>query len=1201
MSIEELIGRLRTSEGRWSSGSSSAQAASDSLLLTEEQWEARRRQREQGQPSGGGNPNGRKKGKDKPKAGNGNTGNGERDMSLVKCYNCNVMGHYSKQCPEPRRERKGRANLAQGQEEQEQALLMARLGECWVGAQNNGPVELVLLNEKRSKATATEGAGRCDTKWFLDSGASNHMCGHRNHFYELDTSVRGFVKLGDDSSVEIEGRGTILFDCKNDEHLTLAQVYYIPRLCSSIVSLGQLDDIGYDTRIRHGWLQLRDHNGRLLARVPQSRGRLYVLHLALASPVCLATHGGEDAWRWHARFGHMSFDALQRMARGDLVQGLPLLDQAERLCDACLAGKHKRAPFPRQALNRATDKLGLVHADLCGPIDPPTPGGKSYFLLLVDDMIRYMWISLLAIKDQASSAIKTFQSVAELDSGQKRKVLHTDRGGEFTSKALGEFFAEQGVHRQLTAPYSPQQNRVVERRNQTVVGMARCLLKAKGVPPKFWGEAVTTAVYLLNRGMTKSLPGKTPYEACHGRRPNAAHLRTFGCVAHVKDTRPHLKKLQDRSTPMVLFGYKPGTAAYRVYDPVADRVQVSRDVVFDEDTPWDWSGMGGRGPELETFAIEHFTSHGAGDGVGWNAMRVEKAPASCAGSSSAHSPAAPATRETPTTTPSPPTPSTPPPLTVEYATPPSNASLPSPGEEAPRRYRTLQNLFDTTDRVDPAYNDNCLLVAEEPATFADAEKDGAWRNAMQEEISSIETNKTWRLAQLPPGHRAIGLKWVFKLKKDANGAVVKRKARLVAKGYVQRQGVDYEEAFAPVARMETVRLLIALAAHHGWPVHHMDVKTTFLNGDLIEKVYVEQPPGFSVAGEERKVLRLQKALYGLRQAPRAWNAKLDSSLLGLGFVHSQAEHTVYRRGGGDQLLLVGVYVDDLIIAGSSIEEVKRFKEEMTSLFRMSDLGELSFYLGIEVQQRHGSITLQQTAYAKKLLQKAGLEECNPCAVPIEARLKLSKKGTGQLVDATHYRSIVGSHRYLVHTRPDITYAVGYVSRFMEEPRAEHLAAVKHIPSDADLDSDVDDRKSTTGLIFFLGRSPISWQSHKQRVVAVSSCESEYIAAATTACQGIWLSRLLGELLNEKPRAPKLLVDNKSAISLSKNPVFHDRSKHIHTRYHLIREYVEQGDLEIDYICTERQLADVLTKALGRIRFLELRSKIGMSEIIGRQD
>jgi len=216
------------------------------------------------------------------------------------------------------------------------------------------------------------------------------------------------------------------------------------------------------------------------------------------------------------------------------------------------------------------------------------------------------------------------------------------------------------------------------------------------------------------------------------------------------------------------------------------------------------------------------------------------------------------------------------------------------------------------------------------------------------EMNSIQSNKTWELSMLPAGHKAIGLKWVFKVKKDPDGNIIKHKARLVAKGYAQREGVDFEEVFAPVARIETVRLLIALAAQKGWQVHHMDVKSAFLNGDLMEEVYVQQPPGFVVEGGSGKVLKLNKALYGLRQAPRAWNAKLDSELIKLGFERNPLEHAVYRRKHNDGFLLVGVYVDDLIITGPSKANIEAFKKEMMKSFSMSDLGLLSYYLGIQV-------------------------------------------------------------------------------------------------------------------------------------------------------------------------------------------------------------------------------------------------------------
>uniref|UniRef100_R7W628 Retrovirus-related Pol polyprotein from transposon TNT 1-94 n=1 Tax=Aegilops tauschii TaxID=37682 RepID=R7W628_AEGTA len=357
----------------------------------------------------------------------------------------------------------------------------------------------------------------------------------------------------------------------------------------------------------------------------------------------------------------------------------------------------------------------------------------------------------------------------------------------------------------------------------------------------------------------------------------------------------------------------------------------------------------------------------------------------------------------------------------------------------------------------------------------------------------------------------------------------------------------------------------------------MDVKFAFLNGDLLEEVYVQRPPGSAVAGQEGKVLRLRKALYGLRQAPRAWNAKLDESLCALGFERCPSEHAVYRRGSRASLLIVGVYVDDLVITGAATTEIISFKQQMTGMFRMSDLGMLSYNLGIEVSQERDRIVLGQAAYAKRLLESAGMEDCNPSNTPMEARIKLSKESTAAPVDKTKYRSIIGGLRYLVHTRPDGSFAVGYLSRFMEKPASDHYAAVKHLLryvagtldhgcayergdgglqltgySDSDHAGDTDDRKSTRGVIFFLGKSPVSWQSPKQRVVALSSCEAEYMAATAAVCQGIWLSRLLGEMLNKEAARPKILVDNKSAFSLAKNPLFHDRRKHIEIRYHFIR-------------------------------------------------
>jgi hypothetical protein len=333
---------------------------------------------------------------------------------------------------------------------------------------------------------------------------------------------------------------------------------------------------------------------------------------------------------------------------------------------------------------------------------------------------------------------------------------------------------------------------------------------------------------------------------------------------------------------------------------------------------------------------------------------------------------------------------------------------------------------------------------------------------------------------------------------------------------------------------------------------------------------------------------------------------------------------LYRKKVKETVLIVDVYVDDLVITGSDSQAMDEFKRQMRSKFSMTDLGLLSYYLGIEVKQTDEGITLCQSGYASRILEKMGMANCNPTHIPMEPRLKLSKESKSEPVDSTEYKSVVGSLTYLLHTRPDLNFSVGYVSRYLEKPTKEHMMAVKHILrylkgtvnlgcsykrfaseptlmgySDSDHACDVDDRKSTSGVLFYFGNCPVSWVSQKQRIVAQSSCEAEYVAAAAAASQGVWLARLLEELLGERSAKFRVRIDNQSAISLRKNLVFHERSRHIDVRYHFVRNCVEDGKLEVDHVRTNEQHADILTKPLARFRFQELKEKIGMSMVIPR--
>jgi len=382
-----------------------------------------------------------------------------------------------------------------------------------------------------------------------------------------------------------------------------------------------------------------------------------------------------------------------------------------------------------------------------------------------------------------------------------------------------------------------------------------------------------------------------------------------------------------------------------------------------------------------------------------------------------------------------------------------------------------------------------------------------------------------------------------------------------------------------------------------------------------------QPEGFERKGSRDKVYKLNKALYVLRQAPRAWNNKLNHILGELQFIKCSKEPTVYQREVQEYLLIVAVYVDDLFVTGTSLEVINNFKAEMSSRFDMSDLGKLSYYLGIEVIQHNEGIMLNQTRYALKILEEAGMQDCNMVHTPMENGLQLSKSEHEKNVDATTFRKNVGCFRYLLHTRPDLSYSVGCFSRYMQSPRESHAATMKQclrylkgtttlglifkrctsIPrlvgySDSSHNVDQDDSKSTAGHIVYLRESPISWCSQKQETVALCSCEAEFMGGTEAAKQAIWLQDVLSEITETACGKVIIRLDNKSAIALTKNPLFHGRSKHIQRLYHFIRECVENGQVEVEHVPDNEQKADILTKPLGRIKFKEMRSLIGVQDV-----
>lgn len=488
----------------------------------------------------------------------------------------------------------------------------------------------------------------------------------------------------------------------------------------------------------------------------------------------------------------------------------------------------------------------------------------------------------------------------------------------------------------------------------------------------------------------------------------------------------------------------------------------------------------------------------------------------------------------------------------------------------------------------------CNIIESKPHNVEEAMSHHAWKLAMDEEYGSIIKNDVWDFVPRPKGKSVVSSKWLFKIKHNADGSIEKYKARFVARGFFQKEGIDYEETFAPVARYTSIRSTIAIAAAKGWELHQMDVKTAFLNGVIEEEVYIEQPEGYVIHKRDSHVCRLKKALYELKQAPRAWYERIDKYLLSLGFCKNDVDANIYLKVYNGEMLILVLYVDDLFLTGES-KLIIRCKKELASKFEMKDLGLMHYFLGLEVWQRSNEIFLSQGKYTIDILKRFRMIDCRPMHTPMESNLKkLSVSATNSgFADPSEYRQLIGSLMYLVNTRPDICYAVNALSQFMSLPKLVHLVAAKHILrylrgtigyglkyslntpillegySDSDWAGSVKDRKSTSGIYFNLGSAVISWACRKQSSVALSTAQVEYIAASVASREAVWLRKLLVGLFGQASGPTTIHCDNQSCIKMSVNPVFHDWSKHVKTHYHFIWDMVQRGAIHLKYISTLR--------------------------------
>jgi transposase InsO family protein len=520
-----------------------------------------------------------------------------------------------------------------------------------------------------------------------------------------------------------------------------------------------------------------------------------------------------------------------------MVKGLPQIETPSHVCEECVIAKQHRKSFPQESNWRASHVLQLVHSDICGPMNPTSNSNKRYFITFTDDFSRKTWVYFLKEKSEAIEMFRKFKARVEMEAKQHIQCLRTDRGGEYTSSEFVNLCESNGIKRQLTAAYTPHQNGVSERRNRTIMNMVRSLLANKNVPKTFWPEAVNWSVHILNRCPTFSVKNMTPEEAWSGHKPTVNHFRIFGCVAYVHVPDPKRKKLDDKGEKCVLLGVSEESKAYRLYNPLTKKVCISKDVVFDEISSWNWESHD-KGKALPLELEDNIN------------VEVEK---------DAHNDCEELN---------------------EIGTDHGSEGAETSQQNMQRSRRRPAWRDDYTSGEELSDEDTlahfALFAGCDPISFDEAIKSSRWRKAMDAEIEAIERNNTWELVELPEGEKTVGVKWIYKTKVNEKGEIDKFKARLVAKGYTQKYGVDFSEVFAPVARHDTIRMVISLASLNKWTIFQLDVKSAFLHGELVEQVFVEQPPGYVKKGSKHMVYKLKKALYGLKQAPRAWYSRIDT-------------------------------------------------------------------------------------------------------------------------------------------------------------------------------------------------------------------------------------------------------------------------------------------------------------------------------------
>ena len=992
------------------------------------------------------------------------------------------------------------------------------------------------------------------TSWWLDTGANVHVCADISMFSSYQTVQDFSVLMENGSHASIHGVGTVDLKFTSGKIVQLRNVQHVPTINKNLVSGSVLCKDGFKVVLESNKFVVSKH-GQFVGKGYDCGGlfRFSLAEFCNKSVNHICGNVSDDASVWHSRLCHVNFGLMSRLSSMCLIPKFTIAKGSK--CHSCVQSKQPRKPH-KAAEERHLAPLELIHSDLCEMNGVLTKGGKRYFMTLIDDATRFCYVYLLRTKDEALDYFKIYKAEVENQLERKIKRLRSDRGGEYFPKIFDEFCEEHGIIHERTPPYSPESNGIAERKNRTVTDLVNSMLDTAGLSKAWWGEAVLTSCHVLNKVPNKN-QDQTPYEMWNGRKPSLSYLRTWGCLAKVNVPIPKKRKLGPKTVDCVFLGYAQRSIAYRflvvkseIPDVHVDTIMESRDATFFEN--------------IFPMKDMHSNSRFSTEITPQPAVPIESSE-----QSDEH----------------------------EHV-------LEKDDSEAPRRSKRQRIVKSFGDDFTVYLVDNTPTSIAEAYASSDADD---WKEAVQSEMDSILSNGTWELTERPYGCKPVGCKWIFKKKLKPDGTIDKYKARLVAKGYTQKEGEDFFDTYSPVARLTTIRALISLAASYGLIIHQMDVKTAFLNGELDEEIYMDQPDGFVMKGQENKVCKLLKSLYGLKQAPKQWHEKFDRTLTSAGFVINEADRCVYYRYGGGGGVILCLYVDDILIFGTNIDVINEVKSFLSKSFDMKDLGEANVILNIKLIKVENGITLSQSHYVEKVLSRFDYIDSKPSPTPYDPSVML-RKNRKIAKDQLRYSQIIGSLMYLASaTRPDISFAVSKLSRFMSNPGTDHWHALERVMrylagtmsygihysghpavlegySDSNWISDADELYATSGYVFTLGGGAISWRSCKQTILTRSTMEVELTTLDTATVEAEWLRELLMDLhVVEKP-VPAILMncDNQTVIVKVNSAKDNAKSsRHVKRRLKSVRKMRNSGVISVTYIQTDKNLADPFTKGLSR--------------------